>query len=146
MKPIIRTTAVVAALGISGFALAACSGSSTSPSSSSPAPTSASASSSTIGGGEAACTEGQLTADVNTLIKASGGKVTKVQSFKCAKGWAYVVASTKTANGPDITGVYVFQAEGPYWINADLKVACGTSQSNAKIPADLYVTACKTTF
>ena len=154
MKHLNRTAATVSALALFGLALAACSSNSSSASSSASASSSSSSptasptgsqSSSSIGGGSAKCEQAQLTSDVNAVVGPNGGKVTKVQTYKCAEGWSYVIASTKTSNGVTATGVYVFQAEGPYWVYKDLKVACGTSQPTAQIPAALYKAACTQT-
>jgi len=165
MTRLIRSVAGLAAVALSGLALAACSGSSSSPATSGTALTSqsptvtatptvtktvtatptktASPTSTVIDGGQAACTKAVLTEAVNADLQNDGQMVVRIDSYRCANGWSYAIVTSANAGGSPKKNVHVFQAEGQFWIPVPLTKACGKTKSEAQIPSTLYPAACQ---
>ena len=133
-----KSITAVVAIASATVVLAGCgstdSTSSGSGSSSTAASTTASTTSSSakVGGPPAACTKDQI----SKVVEATGAKV---NSFKCADGWAVVQASTNDAESFD--EVLVLEAEGQFWISPDRAKVCAKP---SPIPASLYNDACST--
>ena len=133
-------TPVVLAL-VAALALAACGSSSSSGSGESAA---AGGSSSAIGGGTAQCDQATFDTLVEAWGKTQGSSATLANgAFTCADGWV-VMTPTVGDGGDGYDTVLVAEAEGPIWAVMDRGKVCGTSESDAQVPASLYKDACTT--
>lgn len=94
-------------------------------------------------GGMAECTSEAMT----EAVSGSYGEGSFVISdYKCEDGWAY--ASTDPAEGEQAAPrMFIFQAEGQFWIPKQAADVCGTFDdgafpADATIPESLYDPAC----
>ena len=136
ITPLVLLLAILAA-----FAVAGCGGSS---SSGDTGATSAEGATSAIGGGSAACDQATFDAWVTAWGESEGSSAKLADgAFTCADGWA-VLTPTVGDGGDGYDTVVVVQAEGPVWALMDRGKVCGTSASDAQVPASLYDAACTT--
>lgn len=125
----------LSAIAAGTLALAACGGGgSSSDSSSAPAPTD-----SAIGGGSAECTEPIMEQNAIDSAKAAGVELVDTKSYECADGWAIVFAITKS-NDIEQTTAYVYQAEGPMWVQKQNDSLCNGNPDGA--PQSIIDQAC----
>lgn len=124
------------ALAAGTLALAACGGggSSADSSSAAPAPTD-----SPIGGGSAECTEPIMEQNAVGSAAAAGVELVDTKSYECADGWAIVFAITKS-NDIEQTTAYVYQAEGPMWVQKQTDSICNGNPDAA--PQSIVDQAC----
>ena len=102
-------------------------------------------------GGMVRCTQGEF-ANAVELGLPKGQRLVSVDSYSCADGWAYVVATVGDGKGHNITVTEVFQAEGQFWIPKDRAKVCGTISpsapatrpANSQVPASIWAQACNT--
>lgn len=120
-----------ALLGAAALVLAGCSSDSSE------------SSSDTMVGGMTECTDAAMQEAVGAVYSAGGFEIT---GYKCEDGWAYV--TTDPAGGEmSAPQMFIFQAEGQFWIPKDAVAVCGTFAdgsypADAAVPASLYDPAC----
>jgi len=94
-------------------------------------------------GGMTECTDATMQEAVAGVYGDGNFDVT---SYKCADGWAYV--TTDPADGEQAAPrMFIFEAEGQFWIPKDAAAVCGTYEdgtypADATIPESLYDPAC----
>lgn len=145
----LRHAVVIAALAATGFALAACGGSGGSSSSSSAAESSAIPG----GGGSAECSDTALQAPTTDAAKTGGfgmlandgqpvpaGTTVDAASVRgsCDSGWALSAANVTPPGGQMTAAVFLFEAEGEFWIPKTVADACSSG-----VPAALKAAACQ---
>lgn len=105
----------------------------------------------TLVGGMVQCTQGEFANSIEAGLP-KGQRLVSVDSYKCADGWAYAVATVGDGKGNNITVTDVFEAEGQFWIPKDRAKVCGTISPSApatrpadsQVPASLWAQACNT--
>ena len=133
-----KALALSAALAIAGLSLAACSSSDS---------TTAEASTPMVGG-MTECTKEAVQPAVDAAVVALGGdNQMPIEDLQCATGWAVAsgILGPKDAPADGPQGApfsFVFEAEGQFWVPKDKAQVCGTSESDAEVPADLYAAGC----
>ncbi len=94
-------------------------------------------------GGMTECTDASMQEAVAGVY---GDGNFEVSGYKCADGWAYV--STDPEDGEQAAPqMFIFEAEGQFWIPKDAAAVCGTYEdgtypADATIPESLYDPAC----
>jgi hypothetical protein len=135
-----KALALSAAFALAGVTLVGCS-SSDSDSTSSESP---------MVGGMTECTKEAVQPAVDQAAQALGAEnQMPIDDLMCADGWAVAVGvlgpKDAPADGPQgAPTAFIFQQEGQFWIPKDAAQVCGTSESDAEVPADLYTAACET--
>lgn len=102
-------------------------------------------------GGMVKCTQGEFANSIESGL-AKGQRLVSVDSFACADGWAYAIATVGDGAGHDIVVTDVFEAEGQFWIPKDRAKVCGTISASApatrpadsQVPAAIWAKACNT--
>jgi hypothetical protein len=94
-------------------------------------------------GGMAECTDAAMQEAVGAVYTDGGFELT---GYKCEDGWAY--ATTDPAEGEmGAPRMFIFQAEGQFWIPQDAVTVCGTFAdgtypADATVPESIYDPAC----
>ena len=133
-----KTLALSAALAIAGLGLAACSSSD----SAEPA-----ASASMVGGMTECTTEAVQPAVDQAVLALGGDNQMPIEDLQCSDGWAVASGTLgpkdAPADGPQGAPTsFIFEQEGQFWIPKDKAQVCGTSESDAQVPAALYTAGC----
>lgn len=105
----------------------------------------------TMVGGMVRCTQGEFANSIEAGLP-KGQRLVSVDSFTCADGWAYAIATIGDGKGNNITVTDVFEAEGQFWIPKDRAKVCGTISpaapatrpADAQVPASIWAKACNT--
>ena len=142
-----RSLIAVSGIALATVALAACSSSSSS-SSSSAAP------SGSMVGGMTECTKAAVQPAVDQAAKAMGAdNVMTIDDLQCADGWAVASGILGTAAQASATAgpqgaptIFIFEAEGQFWVPKAAADVCGTTPTDgstaapadAQIPSALY--------
>jgi hypothetical protein len=97
----------------------------------------------TMVGGMAECTDAAMQEAVGAVYGEGGFEIS---GYKCEDGWAY--ATTNPAEGEmSAPQVFIFEAEGQFWIPKDAVAVCGTYAdgtypADSTVPESLYDPAC----
>lgn len=133
-----KALALSAAVAIAGLGLAACSSGDSASSSASPS----------MVGGMTECTNEAVQPAVDQAVAALGGdNQMPIESLQCSDGWAVASGTLgpkdAPADGPQGAPTsFIFEQEGQFWVLKDKAQVCGTSESDAQVPADLYTAGC----
>ena len=133
-----KALALSAAVAIAGLGLAACSSSDSASSSASPS----------MVGGMTECTKEAVQPAVDAAVTALGGdNEMLIADLQCADGWAVASGTLGPKDAPSdgpqgAPTSFIFEQEGQFWIPKDKAQVCGTSESDAQVPAALYTAGC----
>jgi hypothetical protein len=140
-----RTVVTIAGLALATVSLAACSSSSSTDKSAEAAP------SGSMVGGMTECTKEAVQPAVDAAAKAMGAdNVMSIEDLQCADGWAVASGILGTAaqagatDGPaGAPTLFIFEAEGQFWIPKNAADVCGTPfpPTGDKAPADALIPA-----
>lgn len=104
----------------------------------------------TIGPDSASCDAATLMNAMKDAVGAGGARVDAIEGFTCADGWALVRATVSgNGMGAAVSGEYIFETEGSFWIMRVPTDVCGTvatgstaAPADAQVPTSLWADAC----